>query len=50
MSGDYLSPDGKALLKSEHSNPVHSIFVEWDRKLIWAFTNHGIYVLSSLLL
>ena len=27
-------------------NPVHSIFVEWDRNLIWVFSNHGIYTLS----
>ena len=31
-------------------NPVHSILVEWDRNLIWVFTNHGFYVLSTPLL
>nr|WP_316642065.1 hypothetical protein [uncultured Roseateles sp.] len=31
-------------------NPVHSIFVEWDRRLIWVFSNHGMYLLSSELL
>ncbi len=50
MSGKYINTDGKGMIESENSNPVHSIFVEWDRKLIWAFTNHGIYVLSSQLL
>ena len=31
-------------------NPVHSIFVEWDRHLVWVFSNHGIYTLSVPLL
>lgn len=50
MSGEYLRNDGSSFEQSEHSNPVHSIFVEWDRNLIWAFSNHGIYVLSTPLL
>lgn len=50
MSGEYLSNDGSGFETSEHSNPVHSIFVEWDRNLVWAFSNHGIYVLSTPLL
>lgn len=50
MSGDIPNEDGKTTRPSDHSNPVHSIFVEWDRNLIWAFSNHGIYVLSSPLL
>ncbi|MEO9338611.1 hypothetical protein ABFT80_14315 [Mesorhizobium sp. SB112] len=27
--------------------PVESIFVEWDRNLIWAFANSGMYLLST---
>lgn len=27
--------------------PVESIFVEWDRNLIWAFANSGMYLLSA---
>lgn len=27
--------------------PTESIFVEWDRKLVWAFTTTGMYLLSS---
>ncbi|WP_186646419.1 LVIVD repeat-containing protein [Fluviispira vulneris] len=50
MSGEYIGKDGKTKVKSDPSNPVHSIFVEWDRNLIWAFSNHGIYVLSTSLL
>ena len=50
MSGDIPNEDGKTTRQSDHSNPVHSIFVEWDRNLIWAFSNHGMYLLSSPLL
>ena len=28
-------------------NLSHSIYVEYDRNLVWLFTNHGMYVLSS---
>ncbi len=31
-------------------NPTNAVFVEWDRNLIYLFTNHGFYVLSSPLL
>ena len=27
--------------------PVESIFVEWDRNLIWAMANSGMYLLTS---
>ncbi|MDG4830570.1 hypothetical protein O7627_14840 [Solwaraspora sp. WMMD1047] len=30
--------------------PTESIFVEWDRRLVWAFTNSGMYLLTSPLL
>ncbi len=30
--------------------PVHGIFVEWDRNVIWLFANHGIYAVSTPLL
>jgi hypothetical protein len=42
--------DGQTLSIRALPNPVHSIFVEWDRNLIWVFSNHGIYTLSSSLL
>jgi hypothetical protein len=31
-------------------NPTNAVFVEWDRNLIYLFTNHGFYILSSSLL
>jgi len=34
----------------QFGNPVHGIFVEWDRNLIWVFTNHGFYAISSPLI
>jgi hypothetical protein len=30
-----------------HIMGVHAIIVEWDRNLIWAFSNSGIYLLST---
>jgi len=34
----------------QFGNPVHGIFVEWDRNLIWVFANHGFYAISSPLI
>ncbi len=31
-------------------NATYGIFVEYDRNIIWAFTSHGIYALSSSVL
>ena len=31
-------------------NLAYGIFVEYDRNIIWMFTNHGFYALSSPLL
>ncbi|MFI6902095.1 hypothetical protein ACIBKY_12585 [Nonomuraea sp. NPDC050394] len=28
-------------------NQTHAIYTEWDRKIVWVFTNDGIYALSS---
>jgi hypothetical protein len=28
-------------------NQTHGVYVEWDRKIVWVFTNDGIYALSS---
>jgi hypothetical protein len=30
-----------------HKNPIETLVVEWDRNLIWAFANSGIFLLSS---
>ncbi|WP_019634424.1 LVIVD repeat-containing protein [Actinomadura atramentaria] len=30
-----------------YGNQTHGIYVEWDRNIAWAMTNHGIYALSS---
>lgn len=29
---------------------THGVFIEWDRNIIWVFTNHGAYAVSSPLL
>ena len=31
-------------------NLTFGIYVEYDRNILWAFTNHGIYALTSPLL
>ena len=41
---------GKATPAYGYGNQTHGAYVEWDRNIIWAFTNHGIYALSSPLL
>jgi hypothetical protein len=41
---------GKETPEYAYGNQTHGVYVEWDRNLIWAFTNHGIYALSSELL
>lgn len=50
MIGEIPVKDGQTQSIRALPNPVHSIFVEWDRKLVWVFSNHGIYVTSSELL
>lgn len=34
----------------DYGNPVHGVYVEWDRKLIWVMSNHGNYAISTPLL
>lgn len=38
---------GKDTPDYAYGNQTHGTYVEWDRNLIWAFTNHGIYALSA---
>ena len=32
---------------ASYERSADSVFVEWDRKLIWLGTNNGLYLLSS---
>jgi hypothetical protein len=45
----YFVPPMKDALNNpqSHKNPLETLVVEWDRKLIWGFTNTGIYLLST---
>jgi hypothetical protein len=45
----YFVPQFKPDAVPEYAmgNLTHSIYVEYDRNLLWMFTNHGIYLLSS---
>lgn len=38
---------GKETPDYAYGNQTHGVYVEWDRNVIWAFTNHGIYALSA---
>jgi hypothetical protein len=38
---------GKETPDYAYGNQTHGVYVEWDRNLIWTFTNHGIYALSA---
>ena len=38
---------GKDTPDYAYGNQTHGVYVEWDRKIIWVFTNHGIYALSA---
>lgn len=49
MSGELTDDEGNTYM-NDQSDPVHGTFVEWDRNLIWVFTGHGMYVVSSPLL
>ncbi|MCC8393075.1 hypothetical protein LJ656_10785 [Paraburkholderia sp. MMS20-SJTR3] len=40
MAGDLADPHS-------YATPMENVFIEWDRKLIWAFGNTGIYLLST---
>jgi hypothetical protein len=45
--GGYFVPPMALKIEDDMAAPVHGIFVEWDRNLIWVFSNHGIYCVSS---
>jgi hypothetical protein len=48
--GAYFVPPMGLKIDDDMAAPVHGIFVEWDRNLIWLFANHGIYAISTPLL
>jgi hypothetical protein len=39
--------DAGNVVEYARGNLSHGVYVEYDRKLFWLFTNHGMYVLSS---
>lgn len=45
----YFVPRMAGDLSDAHSyaTPMENVFIEWDRKLIWAFGNTGIYLLTT---
>ena len=45
--GAYFVPPMGLKDDDDLAAPVHGIFVEWDRNIIWLFANHGIYAVST---
>ena len=52
MIGAYFVPpyDTKNVVSWAMGNLTHGTYTEYDRNLIWVFTNHGFYALSTPLL
>ena len=48
--GAYFVPPMGLKVDDDMAAPVHGIFVEWDRNIIWLFANHGIYAVSTTFL
>ncbi len=38
---------GKDTPDYAYGNQTHGVYIEWDRKIIWVLTNHGIYAVSA---
>lgn len=38
---------GKDTPDYARGNQTHGLYAEWDRRIIWVFTNHGLYALSA---
>ena len=49
VGAQFVPPMGLKI-DDDMAAPVHGIFVEWDRNIIWLFANHGIYAVSTPLL
>jgi hypothetical protein len=45
--GAYFVPPMGLKDDDDLAAPVHGVFVEWDRNIIWVFANHGIYCVST---
>ncbi|MBT5219172.1 MAG: hypothetical protein HOM16_06765 [Woeseia sp.] len=52
IAGYYVPrfPNEGEIFGSAYGNLTFGIYVEYDRNIIWAFTNHGFYALTSPLL
>lgn len=48
ISAYFVPPQGGSLDEfASYDRDTDNVFVEWDRKLIWAMTNTGVYLLST---
>jgi hypothetical protein len=50
IAGYFVPPTVDPKVNQHFGDQTHGVFIEWDRNLIWVFTNHGGYAISSPLL
>jgi hypothetical protein len=50
IAGYFVPKMVDANVNLDYGNPIHGVFIEWDRNLVWVMSNHGIYAVSSVLL
>ena len=46
----FVPPMVDPKMNLDYGDPVHGVYIEWDRKLVWVMSNHGNYAVSSPLL
>ena len=50
IAGYFVPKTVDPKINLSYGDQTHGVFIEWDRKLVWVFTNHGAYAVSSPLL
>ncbi|HRX88276.1 MAG TPA: hypothetical protein P5528_02420, partial [Steroidobacteraceae bacterium] len=40
-------PKSGEVMESAYGNLAYGVYVEYDRNVVWLFTNHGIYALAT---
>ncbi|MEL4179304.1 LVIVD repeat-containing protein [Roseateles sp. PN1] len=50
IAGYFVPPTVDPKVNQHFGDQTHGVFIEWDRNIIWVFTNHGGYAVSSSLL
>lgn len=50
IAGYFVPKTVDPKMNLSYGDQTHGVFIEWDRKLVWVFTNHGAYAVSTPLL